>query len=69
MSADAYKLRLDRPLDHEIERLFRSQVNRARRAARKPDDDSIHTARKRPLDGVAAPAPAYRPLVSVSTPV
>ncbi|NNF59123.1 MAG: CHAD domain-containing protein [Rhodothermaceae bacterium] len=46
MSADAYKLRLDRPLDREVARLFRSQVNRARRALKKPDDDSVHTARK-----------------------
>lgn len=46
MSADAYKLRLDRPLDREIARLFRSQVNRARHALKTPDDEGVHTARK-----------------------
>ncbi|MDX1420311.1 MAG: CHAD domain-containing protein, partial [Rubricoccaceae bacterium] len=46
MSRPTYQLRLDRPLDREIERLFRSQVNRARRALRRPDDEAVHTARK-----------------------
>ena len=46
MSTPTYQLRLDRPLNHEIERLFRSQANLARRVLKKPDDAAIHTARK-----------------------
>ncbi len=46
MSTDAYKFRLDRPLDREVRRIFRSQVTRARRSLKSADDLGVHTARK-----------------------
>ena len=46
MSHDSYTLRLHAPLDREVVRVYRGQINGARRALRTPDDGSVHSARK-----------------------
>ena len=46
MSQDSYTLRLHKPLSSEVVRVYRGQINGARRALRTPDDTSVHSARK-----------------------
>ena len=46
MSVATYQFRLEEPLEAEAIRIFRSQVNRARRELKQPSDHAIHSARK-----------------------
>lgn len=46
MSAATYEFHLGQPLKKEVARIFRSQVNRARRELKRPSDQAVHSARK-----------------------
>lgn len=46
MSVATYQFRLEEPLEAETIRIFRSQVSRARRELKQPNDQAVHSARK-----------------------